>query len=233
VWDGCGIGTIQERKDVHDECSQLVLASVAVNYLPERDAMRYSISAAVIALLFLILSNSLAASAQTNKSDFPTDEEVNLLVEQVDRAMNQYHAVVEQEKALLGSSADTSTDAQLLKFWAIVKAEFVKRPQKFNSFAGFDFATMVDDASRNAALISNSAATEVLREVTGGKVTPKTDSLVTLMQNANSAGTLLFTVSESATALYRKFLRWQGDTLNESVLALTDCSDALKKPNKN
>ena len=233
MWDGCGIGTIQERKDVHDECSQLVLASVAVNYLPKRDAMRYSISAAVIALLFLILSNSLAASAQTNKSDFPTDEEVNLLVEQVDRAMNQYHAVVEQEKALLGSSADTSTDAQLLKFWAIVKAEFVKRPQKFNSFAGFDFATMVDDASRNAALISNSAATEVLREVTGGKVTPKTDSLVTLMQNANSAGTLLFTVSESATALYRKFLRWQGDTLNESVLALTDCSDALKKPNKN
>jgi hypothetical protein len=178
----------------------------------------------------VMLLMSLPASGQTTKPDVPTDEEINLLVGQVDRAMSQYQQVVEQEISLLGNTDDSASDMKLLKFWRTAKPALSKNPQEFNSFAGFDFVTTVDDASRNAALISNAAATEVLKEVTGGKVTPQTDSLVTLMQNANAAGTLLFTVSENALALYRKFLHWQGDTLNESVVALTNCATALKKP---
>jgi hypothetical protein len=88
---------------------------------------------------------------------------------------------------------------------------------------------MIDDASRNVALISTSAATEALRQITGGQVTEKTDSLVTLMQNGNSTGTLLYTISENAAELYRKFLRWQGDTLQASVAELGKCAGLLKK----
>ena len=69
-----------------------------------------------------------------------------------------------------------------MKAWKTTKGALEKDPQKFNSFAGFDVATMIDDAARNVALISNLAANEVLKEITGGKITAKTDSLVTLMQ---------------------------------------------------
>jgi hypothetical protein len=181
------------------------------------------------ALLFLALVVP-AAQAQSGKPDsYPSDEEINLLVGQIDRAMTQYQQLVEQETKLLGDSADTATDMQLLKFWGIMKVELTKSPQKFNSFVGFDVATTVDDASRNAALISNTAALEVLKQITGRAVTPKTDSLVTLMQNANANGTLLYTISENAAALYRTFLHWQGDTFLESVAALSKCANASKK----
>jgi hypothetical protein len=102
-------------------------------------------------------------------------------------------------------------------------------PQKFNSFVGFDIATIIDDAARNVALISNQAATETLKEITGGKITDKTDSLVTQMQNANGTGTLLYTISEDAAELYRKFLRWQCDALRESVNELGKCAGSIKK----
>ena len=151
------------------------------------------------------------------------------MVGQIDRAMSQYHQLVDQETKLLGDSADTATDTQLLKFWGIMKAELTKSPQKFNSFVGFDVATTVDDAARNAAVISNAASVEVLKQITGGKVTPQTDSLVTLMQNANANGTLLYTISENASALYRRFLHWQEDTLVQSVNALTKCANVVKK----
>jgi hypothetical protein len=151
---------------------------------------------------------------------------------QVDRAMAQYEQVVNQEGNLLGSSADTTTDTKLLSFWKSLKGALAKDPQKFNSFAGFDIVVLVDDAARNAALISNTAATTALHQIAGGNVTNKTDLLVTLMQNANSTGTLLFTTAESATALYQRFLHWQDQTLNESVTALNKCAGMLKQPGK-
>lgn len=103
-----------------------------------------------------------------------------------------------------------------------MKTELTKSPQKFNTFVGFDVATTVDDASRNAALISNAAAVEVLKQITSHSVAPKTDSLVTLMQNANANGTLLYTISENAAALYRRFLQWQEQTLTESSTRNSD-----------
>ena len=185
-------------------------------------------------ILFAVLSASFAMPvfAQDDSRSYPSDSEIQLMMGQVDRAMEQYDQVVKQEASLLGSSADTATDTKLLNFWKSLKAALAKDPQKFNSFAGFDIVVLIDDAARNAALISNTAATTALQQVTSGKVTSKTDLLVTLMQNANSSGTLLFTTAESATALYQRFLHWQDETLNESVTALNQCAGMLKKPGK-
>lgn len=192
--------------------------------------MQVRIIRPLLIAVLLIFTLPPGARSQSSKSDaYPSDEEITLLVGQIDRAMSQYHQLVDQETKLLGDSADTATDTQLLKFWGIMKAELTKSPQKFNSFVGFDVATTVDDAARNAAVISNAASVEVLKQITGGKVTPQTDSLVTLMQNANANGTLLYTISENASALYRRFLHWQEDTLVQSVNALTKCANVVKK----
>jgi hypothetical protein len=129
--------------------------------------MKLIVPPITVILLFLALVPP-SAFAQSSKTDnYPSDEEINLLVGQIDRAMTQYRQLVEQETKLLGDSADTTTDVQLLKFWGIMKTELTKSPQKFNSFVGFDVATTVDDAARNMALISNAAAVKVLKEVTG------------------------------------------------------------------
>ena len=170
----------------------------------------------------------LCASARQTGSNYASDAEINLLMGQADRGMKQYEQIVAQEKKLLGEGVDTAT--KLFDAWRAVKGALDKDPQKYNSFAGFDIVTMLDDASRNVALVSNSAATELLQQLTGGKVSPKSDSLVTLMQSANSTGTLLYTVAESAAALYLRYLHWQNDTFNEAVTELTKCAAMLKKP---
>jgi hypothetical protein len=184
------------------------------------------IACVLIVVAFVVVS----ATARQTGSNYASDAEINLLMGQADRGMKQYEQIVAQEKKLLGENVDTATDAKLFDAWRAVKGALDKDPQKYNSFAGFDIVAMLDDASRNVALVSNSAATELLQQLTGGKVSSKSDSLVTLMQSANSTGTLLYTVAESAAALYLRYLHWQNDTFNEAVTELTKCAAMLKKP---
>jgi hypothetical protein len=184
----------------------------------------------IAGVLFVVACAVPSASAKQADSKYASDEEINLLMGQADRAMKQYEQIIGEEKRLLGDGVDTSTDAQLLRAWKTVKGALDKDPQKYNSFAGFDIVTMLDDAARNAALVSNSAATELIKQLTSGKVNSKSDSLITLMQGADSAGTLLYTVAESAAATYLRFLHWQGDTFSEAVTELTKCSQMVKKP---
>jgi len=171
------------------------------------------------------------AEAQLNDShNYPSDEEINLLMSQADRGMALYEQVVAQEVKLLGNSASAGTDMKLLEAWKSVRGALGKDPQKFNSFAGFDIVTIIDDAARNVAIISGSAGGELLQQVMAGKTNGDSDSLITLMGNSNSAGTLLYTVAESASALYLRFLHWQDSTLQESVKALAKCANMTKKP---
>lgn len=184
----------------------------------------------IACVLFAVCCVVATAAAKQADSKYASDEEINLLMGQADRAMKQYEQIVAQEKQLLGESVDTATDAKLLQAWKAVKTALDKDPQKYNSFAGFDIVTMLDDAARNAALVSNSAATELIKQLTSSKVNSKSDLLVTLMQNADSAGTLLYTVAESAAATYLRFLHWQNETFNEAVTELTKCAAMVKKP---
>jgi len=183
---------------------------------------------ALVLLTMLVVANMVPLSSASDFK-YASDEEINLIMGQADRAMMQYEQVLGQEKRLLGDSIDTDTDNKLLVAWKTVKGVLAKDPQKYNSFVGFDIVTLLDDAARNNALITTSAATELIQELTGGKLNSKSDSLITLMQNSQSAGTLLYTVAESAAALYLRFLHWQDETFNESVVQLTKCMDIIKK----
>jgi hypothetical protein len=173
----------------------------------------------------------LAYPAQAQKSVehvFPSDEEIKLMLSQADRAMTNYGQVVDQEEKLLGASPDVALDKKTLDLWAYAKKALAANTQGFNSVAGFDVVTMLDDASRNSSVIASNAALEVLKAITNGKVSIATDSLVTLFQNANAASTLLYTVSENAVALYTRYLTWQQDTSGQAVQMLHKCSDSLK-----
>jgi Tfp pilus assembly protein PilF len=117
----------------------------------------------IAGVLFVVACAVPSASAKQADSKYASDEEINLLMGQADRAMKQYEQIIGEEKRLLGGGVDTSTDAQLLRAWKTVKGALDKDPQKYNSFAGFDIVTMLDDAARNAALVSNSAAATYLR----------------------------------------------------------------------
>jgi hypothetical protein len=166
--------------------------------------------------------------AQDKEKQVPTDEEIKLLVTQIDRAMNQYEALVKQEKQLLGNDADVAADEKLIGLWRLASKATNKDPQRFNSIVGYDIVTMLDDAARNAALVPGVAYKKVIEAIANKTLTAQTDLLVTLAQNATAADTLLFTVSESASSMYLKFLEWQEGTFHEVVGSLTECLKMLK-----
>jgi hypothetical protein len=59
------------------------------------------------ASIVLIVSFAVAVNAQTEKT-FPTDDEINLVLTQTERAIQQYKLVIDQEEIQTGKSA---TDA--------------------------------------------------------------------------------------------------------------------------
>ena len=181
-------------------------------------------------LIFLSVLVALSSPSYAQKSVehmFPSDQEINLMVAQADRAMQDYKSLITQGQQLLGELPES--DKKVFDTWEFARNVLRTKPQGFNSVAGFDIVTMLDDASRNAAIWASSAAIEVVKEITGGKVTSKTDLLVTLIQNANSTSTLLYTVSENAVALYTRFLSWQEETGTRAVTMLQDCTERLKE----
>lgn len=186
-------------------------------------------------LACIVFLGVLSYPAQAQKSvehAFPSDEEIKLMLSQADRAMADYRQVVDQEEMLLGASPDVALDKKTLDLWSYAKKALATNTQGFNSVAGFDVVTMLDDASRNTSVIASNAALEVLKAITNGKVSMATDSLVTLFNNANAASTLLYTVSENAVALYTRYLTWQHDTSGQAVQMLQKCDDALKSSAK-
>lgn len=106
----------------------------------------------IVLTILLFAGVVTPAVGKSSEFKYANDEEVNLILGQADRATAQYERVIAQEKTLLGDSVDTATDTTLVTAWKTVKAALSKDPQKFNSFAGFDMVTLLDDASRNNAL---------------------------------------------------------------------------------
>jgi hypothetical protein len=184
--------------------------------------------ARVILCFCLLFLRADPISAQKTQKQLPMDDEIKLLVTQIDRAMSQYEHLIEQEKALLGQEADTSMDEKLVATWKKIGKAFTDHPERFRTIGGYDLVTLLDDASRNAALVPGAAYAKVIGEIADKKVTAKTDLLVTLAQNANSVGTLLFTVSETASAMYLKVLEWQEETFQGMAASIVECSKMLK-----
>jgi Caspase domain len=105
---------------------------------------------------------------------------------------------------------------------------FTKNPEEFNSPLGFLFFEALDDASRNAALCSGNATNAVIGNILDKKVS-NYESGMRLAQSCIDVSTLFYTISESAGALYSRYVESLQQTARLGADTATKCADILKK----
>jgi len=169
------------------------------------------------------------ASAQTDKS-FPTDDEINLVLTQTDRAVQQYKPLIDQEQNQVGSSAKDAVakDRQVVEALELAVKRFKSQPQGFSSPLGFAFFQWLDDASRNSVLCGSDAMTEAAKQITQGNI-KKADSLIHLAQSCTEVSALIDTVSENAGALYQRYVAGMAQLADQATEAAQKCVEVLKK----
>jgi len=172
---------------------------------------------------------TVAANAQTDKT-FPTDAEINLVLTQTERAIQQYKPLIDQEEAQMGKSAAdaVANDRQVVNALETAVKSFKGQPQKFNGPLGFAFFEWLDDADRNALLCGSGAATQAAVQMMDGNK-EKAASLLHLAQSCSDVSTLIYTVSENAGSLYQRYAAAEQDLAEQATEVAKKCSDILKK----
>jgi hypothetical protein len=167
--------------------------------------------------------------AQDEKT-FPTDNEIQLLLTQADRAMQQYKPLIDQEEIQLGKSgADAvAKDRQVVQGIETAVQALKKKPQGFNSPAGFAFFEWLDDASRNAMVCSTTSFTQTTTLMMAGEL-GKANEVINLARSCMDVSSLIYTVSENAGALYERYVRAEQDLAEKAYNTSQKCFEALKK----
>jgi len=180
-------------------------------------------------LILLTISLVVAASAQTDKS-FPTDDEINLVLTQTERAMQQYKPLIDQEEIQIGEAAKDAVahDRDVVKGLEIAVKAFKNKPQGFNGPLGFTFFEWLDDAERNALLCGSYASTQSTLQMTAGNMS-KATLLLHLSQSCMDVSTLIYTVSENAGALYERYAAAEDQMATQGAQIAQECSEILKK----
>jgi hypothetical protein len=187
------------------------------------------------ALFILCAVTSAHAQKHDTKYDtnFPTDDEIRLVLTQAERAIAGYKPLLDMQEKMFGKvgAEAVAKDRQTVHGIDVAIAAFGKNPQAFNGPMGFAFFEWLDDACRNALLSSESAmnsATEGLMD--GDKQKAQTN--LELAKDLANASTVLYTVSENAGALYARYVDGEDKLAQVGLKATTDCVDILKKGKK-
>lgn len=164
------------------------------------------------------------------QTTFPTNDEIQLLLTQADRAIQQYKPLLDEEERQLGTKgADAvAKDREVIGNMELALKTFKKQPQGFNSPLGFAFFEWLDDASRNALLCSQTAMYQATTSMMDGKL-HDAPQFIHLSQACLDASTLIYTVSENAGALYERYATAEEELANEGADVAQKCTDALKK----
>lgn len=178
-----------------------------------------------------LLVFSVPTRAQDNR-DFPSNDEINLVLTQTDRAVQQYKAAIDQEQSHIGSNADeiaaVDRDRQVVKALDVALTALKKNPQGFNGPAGFYVILWLDDADRNALLCASQALSQASLTAVGGNVNAA-DSLVDFSRTCMDASSLLYTVSENASSLYTRYVENEEKVAQEGLEAAQKCVAILKQ----
>ena len=185
----------------------------------------------------LLALSCLSGVCMAQEPHFPTDDEINLLLTQTERAVGQYKPLLDQEKSLFGEKGIEA----VAKDWEVVHGletaikGFRKNPQAFNSKLGFAFFEWIDDADRNTLLCASGASTEAVTLMLDGK-TDKALSLAQLSKSCMDMSSLIYTVGENAGALYARYVASVEALAKQGSEVAQKCADILKKngikPNK-
>ena len=186
---------------------------------------------------YLLALSCLSVVCKAQEPNFPTDDEIKLLLTQTERAVGQYKPLLDQEESLFSEKGKEA----VAKDWEVVHGletaikGFRKNPQAFNSNLGFAFFEWIDDADRNTLLCASGASTEAVSLLLDGK-TAKARSLAQLSQSCMDMSSLLYTVGENAGALYARYVAGEEALAKQAFDMAQKCTDFLKKsgikPNK-
>lgn len=172
----------------------------------------------------------VSSQAQNRDLNFPTDEEIKLVLTQADRAIQQYKPVLDMEEKMYGKKGEDAVakDREVVRGIETAIKAFGKNPQAFNGPLGFSFFEWLDDADRNALLCASSALTEASVNMLAGDQV-KAAMEISLSQSCMAVSTLLYTVSENAGALYTRYVQNEEKAAELGAQVAQKCAELLKQ----
>lgn len=171
----------------------------------------------------------VGSHAQDRGPNFPTDEEIRLVLTQADRGIQEYKPLLDSEEKLYGKKGEAAVakDREVVRGIETAIKAFGKNPQAFNGPLGFSFFEWLDDASRNALLCASSALTEASANMAAGGQA-KAAMEISLSQSCMAISTLFYTVSENAGALYTRYVEGEEKLAELGAQMAQKCAEALK-----
>jgi len=186
-------------------------------------------------LFILCAVTSARAQKHDTKYDtnFPTDDEIRLVLTQAERAIREYKPLLDMQEKTFGKAGAEAVkkDRETVHGIDVAIVAFGKNPQAFNGPMGFAFFEWLDDACRNALLSSESAMNSATEGLMGGDK-QKAQTNIELAKDLVNVSTVLYTVSENAGALYARYVAGEDKLAQVGLKAATDCLDILKKGTK-
>src|SRR6266446_6633032 len=181
-------------------------------------------------LLFVLGSCCVRSQAQDRDVNFPTDEEIKLVLTQADRAIQEYKPLLDMEAKMYGKKGEAAVakDREVVSGIEMAIRSFGKNPQAFNGPLGFSFFEWLDDADRNALLCVSGASNEAIGHILAGDK-EKAELAMSLSQSCLAVSTLLYTVSENAGALYTRYVQNEEKLAEQGAEVTKKCMEILKR----
>jgi len=187
--------------------------------------------ATLMLCVFCLSSVSFAQQQKAKEPDFPTNEEIQLVVTQAERAFEQYKQAVTVEATLPSAKKDKSgleKDQQVVEMSAKLLNALRKKPEAFNGLGGLLLLTTLDDASRNAALCANTGMGDMTQEILSKLDTNTAYQILAVAQKCSDVSLHLYAVSESVNALFVRTVEAQENLNQQANEVLSQCTAALR-----
>ena len=182
--------------------------------------------------LVLFVGSAVVGHTQDQKIQaVPTDDEINLVITQTERAIQQYKPLIDQEEIQMGKgyAEAVARDRQVVNALEAAVKAFKVKPQGFNGPLGFAFFEWLDDADRNALLCSSGASNQAALSMMAGNQN-NASHLLHLSQSCAAVSNLVYTVSENAGSLYQRYVEAEEQLAAKGLATAQKCMEALKRP---
>ena len=193
-------------------------------------------AARIFSLLLLSSPITLRQANRPNNTNFPNNDEIQLVVTQAERAFAQYEYAVTLEAELPSMQTDKTAvnrDHEALNLAKKLVTSLKGRLDAFHGPGGLLLLGVLDDTSRNSALCSASA----FADITTGLLDKSLDrakayQFMHIGQTCQDTSTQLYTVSENVHALMLRELESQQALNAQASEAITRCTSALQDAKK-
>jgi len=183
----------------------------------------------VLLLAVIIFGACPHALAQVEKT-FPTNDEINLVLNQSERALERYKNLLEDQQTQIGQSVtDQVAEGRRISGALAEAIKAIKpRPFAFNGPAGFTLLQTLSAADRNSLRCEVAAASQSAGYMIAGK--PDTsDTLLHLSQSCMDLSTLIFTISEQAGSLFKRYVTTEDQQAAQTREEARRCADEMEK----